>query len=636
MENPFQRRATEQVKSEEAFLAIVTPEPVSMYLVPHAATGQLYDRLVVLYGTPGSGKTTIARLFEFNVLMALRRGTDSAAHRPIKAALHQSRALSDDWPTIMGARLPLESDYREIWEFPYEDDIKEGLLEALVQARAVLAWFRYLNRAGIAMSEVNILLRESTPSAVLAIGGSSPEEIRRKAGDVERDVYRVVGALVPPPLDQIGQHALHAYKPFDVIEAFSVPGPNGNRISLQPAVFLDDAHTLHPRQFRLLRQWLIRREMPIARWLLARLDVLSPDEVLALDTESQHPELPGITKTRDIIEISFQGTGTRSDQRRAFRKMARDMADRYLRQMSIFRGQHIEQFSSLLSTRAEPLPAAKCKELESRVATEQRRLHISASRRETLEAEIANFQPAGEELIADERLALLSILMHRYAKRTPQSRLFGEDPEPSRSLTVDSAMFQAARLRLLHDFDRPFYFGSDDVFDASSENAEQFLRLAGVLVEASATRIIRRQSEVLLARTQHELLRSRAAEFISAWDFPQAPQVQALVERVAKRCLDISLQPNAWIGAGANAYGILHSEFKQLAAQAQDLARTIKYAVAYNALVLVPEYECKNQVWTLFELGGLPILRYGLTLRRGGFVEGTLDELVSFSRELRD
>jgi hypothetical protein len=636
MENPFQRRATEQVKSEEAFLAIVTPEPVSMYLVPHGATGQLYDRLVVIYGTPGSGKTTIARLFEFTVLMALRRGTDSAAHRPIKAALHQSRALQDDWPTIMGARLPLESDYREIWEFPYEEEIKEGLLEALVQARAVLAWFRYLDRSGIPVADVKVVLRENTPGAVLAIGGSNPEDIRRKATDVERDVYRVVGALVPPPLEQIGKHALQAYKPFNVIEAFTLPGPNGKRISLQPAIFLDDAHTLHPRQFRSFRQWLLRREMPVARWLLARMDVLSPAEVLELETDSHQPELPGITKTRDMIEISFQGTGSRTEQRKAFRKMARDMADRYLRQMAIFRGQHIEQFSSLLSTRAELLNATKCKELESRVAAEQRRHHISASRREKLETQVANFQPAGEELSAEERLVLLSILMNRYAKRTPQNRLFSEDPEPSRTLTVDSTMFQAARLRLLHEFDRPFYFGSEDVFDASSENAEQFLRLAGVLVEASATRIIRRQSEVLSARTQHELLRSRAAEFISAWDIPQGPQVQGLIERIARECLETSLKPNAWIGAGANAYGIPHSEFKQLATQAPDLAKTLKYAVAYNALVLLPEYECKNQLWTLFELGGLPILRYGLTLRRGGFVEGTLEELISFNRELTD
>src|SRR6478752_4917534 len=120
--------------------------------------------------------------------------------------------------------------------------------------------------------------------------------------------------------------------------------------------------------------------------------------------------------------------------------------------------------------------------------------------------------------------------MHRYAKRTPQNRLFAEDdPEPSRTLTVDAAVLQAASLRLLHEFDRPFYFGTEDVCDVSSENAEQFLRLAGVLVEASATRIIRRHSEVLSARTQNDLLRSRAAEFMAAWNFPLAPQVNGLV-----------------------------------------------------------------------------------------------------------
>jgi hypothetical protein len=315
--------------------------------------------------------------------------------------------------------------------------------------------------------------------------------------------------------------------------------------------------------------------------------------------------------------------------------MARDMGDRYLRQMSMFRTEHIEQFSSLLATKTDLLPSAKLKLLEARVNGDQRRLHISASRRGKLDEEISKFQPRDNELPAEERLALLSLLMHRYAKRIPQSRLFADDdPEPSRTLNVDSALLQAARLRLMHEFDRPFYFGTDDLCDASSENAEQFLRLAGVLVDASATRMIRRQSEVLSARTQHDLLRSRAAEFMAAWDFPQAPQVQGIVEQIAMRCREISLQPNAWIGAGANAYGIPRSELRKLSAESPELAKTIKYAVAYNALMLIPEYECKNQTWTLFELGGLPILRYGLTLRRGGFIEGTLAELTGFNKEL--
>ena len=59
MENPFLKRATEFLRDEEAFLAIVSPEPVKLFLTRPGKRGVLYDRLVFIRGTPGSGKTTL-------------------------------------------------------------------------------------------------------------------------------------------------------------------------------------------------------------------------------------------------------------------------------------------------------------------------------------------------------------------------------------------------------------------------------------------------------------------------------------------------------------------------------------------------------------------------------------------------
>ena len=56
MENTFLRRATEFLRDDEAFLAIVSPEPVSYHLERPGSSGALYDRLVQLRGTPGSGQ----------------------------------------------------------------------------------------------------------------------------------------------------------------------------------------------------------------------------------------------------------------------------------------------------------------------------------------------------------------------------------------------------------------------------------------------------------------------------------------------------------------------------------------------------------------------------------------------------
>ena len=83
MENPFLRRATEFLRDDEAFLAIVSPEPVTYFLRGPGTHGTLYDRLVLVRGTPGSGKTTLARLFEFPTICALLRNQSFAGHKDL-------------------------------------------------------------------------------------------------------------------------------------------------------------------------------------------------------------------------------------------------------------------------------------------------------------------------------------------------------------------------------------------------------------------------------------------------------------------------------------------------------------------------------------------------------------------------
>ena len=213
---------------------------------------------------------------------------------------------------------------------------------------------------------------------------------------------------------------------------------------------------------------------------------------------------------------------------------------------------------------------------------------------------------------------MLAILMHRYVNRTKgQSTLFGdEDLEPSRPLVANPGVYEAARLHLLHRYERPFYFGADDVCDASSENAELFLQLSAILVDTIATQVIRSKPPVLDSTTQHRLLRERARRIIEAWSFPYYEKVRKLVASIASRCAETSLQPNGWLAP--NGYGVLQSDFESLANSNSELASVLQFAVAYNAILVVPQSECKNKEWCLLELGGPVCLANGLTLKRGG------------------
>jgi hypothetical protein len=636
VENPFTRRATEHVRDDEAFLALVTPEPVTRFLQEPGSTGQLYDRMVVVRGSPGSGKTTLAMLFEFPKLATLLRHADIPNHKALVTALVECRAIDENGrPAVAGCRLPLESEYREIWQFPYPDDLKVRLTTAMIQARAVLAWIGNLRSSGLSISAIRVIPRQDANAAASAIGGTEGEGVLARAREMEAAIYRVTAALIPPPIERLDDEVIGAYRPLDVIERFEIDtqiGGDAITLPLVPLLILDDAHYLHPDQLVALQEWLRRRELRVARWVLARLDVLTPREVLAPvpDPKDGVVDLPGITESRDVIHISLQGGGdSRRQDRTDFRRMARSMADRYLRQWPLFAARGINSLSSFLQTTPEPVNQGRHDELRRLLERTQVDLAITPARRARLEETVMEYAEGKPDVTEDVRLVMLRILMHRYVKRKPQPDLFGGDldPEPNKPITVDSAIAEGARVQLMHRFDRPYYFGLDNLCDASTENAEQFLRLSSILVDLAATQLIRSKRPSLSASQQHRELRKKAVQMIDAWNWPLSRSVRRLVDAMGARCAERTMEPNASLGPGPNAFGVLQEEFDKVVDSYPDLARILQFGVAYNALTLVPRTQCKNQEWCLVELGGVVAISHRLAFHRGNFIESTLEEL---------
>ena len=614
MDNPFVKRASEQLRDDEAFLAVVSPEPVTFFLRSRGQAGTLYDRLLLMQGTPGSGKTTLARLFEFPPLTALLRNQSSSNYQALAGALTECGAIKDNRPAIIGCRLTMETDYRDVWEFPYSETLKVGLLTTFVQARAVLAWFRHLASAGVPPSRIRIIPRP----------------------DAETAAYEVVGALIAPKEEGLSQALTGAYRPFDVIDRIAVEDPvdASKSQSLHPLVILDDANYLHPGQFRALQHWLARRELRIARWMIARFDILLPKEALAAVTENREDrtDFPGLTASRDIEVVLLQSSGPRREQRAAFRRMAKDMASRYLQKHSLLGPRGLTILADMLGEEEESISPSSLRELGEMVDAAQSRLKVTDDRRAEFEKEIAEFRAGGRPMPPDVGLAMLMVLLHRYDRRRKEgATLFDSDPEPSRPIVANSGVHEAARLHLLHRYGRAFYYGIDDLCDSSSENAELFLQLSAVLVDTVVTQVIRSKGSLLTAGPQSRLLRQRADWIINKWSFPYFDEVRQLVGEIGKRCVEVTLQPNGWLTP--NAYGILQEEFDNLATSHPDLARVLQYAIAYNAVLPVPNYKQGSKVWCLLELGGMVILSHGLSLKRGGFLEGDAQELATMLQE---
>ena len=633
MANPFERRATEYVRDDEAFLARITPEPLAAFFKEPHRKGALYDRLVRVIGRPGSGKTTLARLFEFGaVTTALRNDI----HKPLIAGLSECGAIESGQPRLIGIRLPLEGQYREFWEFPYPPEIKMNLMIGLLEARAVLGWMKSLEVTGYNMKQVRILPRSNTRAAISSIGGLDVDGIVARAQEVELAIYEVAAALVPPPLNELPREEIRAYHPFDVIEEFEFRYRD-HVSTLRPLAVFDDAHSLHPEQLKGLQKWLARRDILVARWLLMRLDALTTEDVLIEAGEGfEETSTPGINRAREITDIWLQGDAERSRQRRAFRRMAQDMADRYLSQMHVFQSRNLRSFGALLETMPPRITNGRLNELRQKVNHTQSRNRISANRRQEIEREVDSyFKSSKIPEQPDLWLAMVQILMERYVNRIPQRSLFDSDndPDPSKALRADSDLAEGARVHLLHGYRRPLFFGLHKLCDASSENAEQFLQLAAGLVAHSETQLIRNNTAALTAELQHRILTQRAEKIIFEWSFPEAPIVRKLAERIAKNCIDKSLEGNAPLGGGANAVGIVQEEFDTIPKLHPDLARVLQYGIAYNAFSLVRNHSTKNRLWCLIELGGALLIHFGLTTKRGGFIETRLSDLVRMGRD---
>lgn len=631
MANPFEKRATEYLRDDEAFLSVVSPEPLSTFFVRPAREDRLLDRLVMIIGTPGSGKTTMARLFQYSMIKTLLRNDSLEIYRPLIGSLSQCGVLQHGRPAIIGARLPLESEYREFWEFPYTDELKLGLLTALIQARAVLAWIYNLQSTGIPLEDIRIIPRKNSAAALASIGGPETGDILARAEQVELAIYQISAALVPPDVELISSHASTAYRPFDVIDEIEV-FDGGKTLTLRPLIILDDAHTLQSTQFDLLRRWLARRELKVARWVITRFDALTPNQVLL---ES------GSSGGRDMTFIRMQSDSGRARERTAFRKMAKDMSGRYLRRMDSFNGRGLTDLGAMLATHPQTLSASKLAQLAKHVDTVQNRTGVSEVRRRNFESAIAKYLSSRAEKLPDVSLSMLVIMMERYQKRTKSSErqfdIFGgteEDQgvEPAKPIRADSGVMEGAEVHLLHKYDRPLYYGIDALCDASSENAEQFLQLASVLVDQLETKLIRGRSITLTSKEQDRLLRQRAAEIVKRWDFPNASGVRDLTEGIATECLAKSLEPNAPLKGGASAVGVPQVEFETIPEIYPHLAQVLQYSVAYNAIDLVQGYGTKRKLWCLLELGGALRLKYGLTLTRGGFIERDASHLNSILR----
>lgn len=629
--NPFLRRATEYLRDTASFLQITSPEPLSVFIGKHERINDLFDLPVRIVGSPGTGKTMLATLVEFRTLEAVLLDQSNPNNRELTAAFNDAKFADGDVPRVAAVRLPMESEYRDFWELPYDPAIKTKLMLTLIQARAMISFYRNLTANGRRhVADIGVATREEAGAQVAQIGGPHALDQLGRAREVDAAVYSIGSSLIPPNLEDIPEAANAPYQPFEAIKEFLIEW-DGHTVPLRPLIILDDVHTLHPDQLSALMRALARREIRMGRWMMMRMDSLSPHDILRSSDEDFGP---GLKAERDYVDIYLQNVTHRRMERRRFRSMAGDMANRYLRFVPALRERGIDSFSATLSRSPPKFSAANMRDLETLLNRDQASLEITESRREQLAEDVTRYvaNSKAHDITEELRLAMLRVLMHRHAGRVSGTNLsFFDDPDPVVEVKAKPQIVDAARVHLYHLFGRPLHYGLEDLCDASNENAELFLQLAGTLVDKVEAKVIRRQTAELNAQQQQEVLTQRANEIIEKWSFPYARRVKLLVQEIGRRCVENAKLPNAPLGGGATSFGILERELVDLLRSERELLSVLKFAVAYGALTAVRHYGQGGKDWCLFELSGLVRLAYGLDLGRGSFLECTVSEIEAAS-----
>lgn len=633
MDNPFKKRATEYIADAQGLLTLISPEPLRLFFDKDAS--DQFDRLVVVVGTPGSGKTTLARLFEFDTLVTLSKSDYNRDFFQLSSVLHEKGMLVDRVPAFLGLRFAAGSSLRDVWELPYSESVLHSLLRSFIQARTALGWIRKIERSEIDLSKVKLIPREDAESQAKLLRLDDVGAFRDHARAVEEEIFKIITALVPPREEDLTSQPLSArYDLFDALQEIrlpNIPGIAEQEVTIKPMLILDDAHELHASQFADVDQWLRARDIKIARLVMTRVDAIGHNEFRKALADEMMPARPGTTPQRDRLIKPMQRESTRVK----FRPVARDVSKRYFSQMPLFVRKGIENLDKCLSEEAPSLTAAQLRDLNAQVAALEKQVNLTASNLRALKATVP------EKLKLDISAAIYRILLHREIRNHAQGDMFGveedfdqepgiqeeEPPEVKKSARV-TRLVQGAEIQLLHEFERPFYFGFDRVADCSTANIEQFIGLAGALVEQVESKIIRGREPILDPREQQKVLLARAKDAIACWDFPRSDFVSRLVGFIATKCVARTKEPNAPLTQGANAFGIPQSDMDRIADAGGDLVSVLHYALAYNALSIHENYECKKRKWCLFELGGLPIIANGLPLNKGGFVEGRLSDLV--------
>lgn len=588
-------------------------------------------KLIVVRGSPGSGKSSLLRLFDTETLLTLHERRALPSDQGLIDRLSELGVLCDSGPKVIGIYMQCDSSLRDVANLPFESsEIRLKLLNALLDNRIMVSFLRAVrnlsNRGCITINDDTLLdpLPPENAPPMMFSQARTFKEMEILCSNIESDFGTLLNSFPGDPLpDTIKPHA----RAYSLSYLSYLKNRTPEFVEFMPVVMLDDLQELYSDQRDHLMKEFIRRAA-IPRWLSVRAQVFGLETLINLE---------GVNNGREYREISIDDIYI--DQPSAFPKFSSDVVHKRLQATESLQMIRINEFKELLKTndtRVVPDDALKAlNTIKSKVA----KLGNFVEFLKLIDVAIKKCSHSHIEFDALLEIEKGLILLERQLNKR-QLTLFPENEIPE---TSDGKTNEAAKLFLTNRIRGPYYYGFETLIGCANGNVEQLLSIASGFVDRMIYRAELDRELSIYPRDQEKIISNCADDYFLTLEgkHRHGISIKQFVENLGLFYKEITYKPSASIPPGVNGFGIPIGKLKQIVEDEDGdenhrvFREVLTTAVAGNVFTVktTKQGQKNSDEKVVFYLNRLLCVKYRLPLNYGGWQPIQIPLLIRMMQE---
>jgi len=570
-------------------------------------------KLIIIRGSPGSGKSSLLRLFEADTLTTVHNRRNQNRDEDLVHRLEGLDVLSDNGPKILGIYIQCDSSIRDI--FHLQSDTGQ-LLNALLDIRITHSFVKaisQLRQSGCLGPIDDVILSPLDSGEIPPEIFSFPyhiEELQVLCSSKERDFSKLLNSFPDDPLPpSIQRHARMYSLKYLARQIHEIPAFS----HLMPIVMLDDFQELYQEQRDNIENEFIKRT-GIPRWIAVQSKVFGLEELTSENETTTGRDI----RIVDLDVIFRQKTGV-------FTKLATNVIYRRLQCTDALQQLLIADFKDLLASPDKAIP---------REVADKALMEINTRLNKLAHLNVVNGIPENSEVISRndlQKMEELLIMAERKARRA-QRTLF---PELELMDSPDDKTMQAAELFLARRLGDPYYHGFEKLIQVANTNIDQLLSTTAAIADRMIYRAELDRDTALNAKDQETILKRLSEEYYKVLEqkHHRGVAIRQFVDNLGLFCNYVTYRPNAPIAPGVTGFGLtrqqLHRAVSPDVLESSIFREVLTNAVAGNILsVRMVKQGQKGEVKIVFYLNRLLCIKYKLPFNYGGWQPITVPSLI--------